>query len=240
MKLNRWIISILLVLCAGNSWSQEWRDSLRQARELYRNSKYNEALKYYKSAERLAPNSVDLSEEKGQSAYRAGQYPEAEQAFQRAAQHQTDKKRKVTAYNNLGSTRMKQQNYTGAEESFKDALRLDPSSEKARQGLAEAKRQRKKKEEQQQNQQQDENNKNEAENQQKQNGNQNQPQQQKDDQQQKPADSDQQSGKDGEQKLADKQTERKLDDLMRQESATKKRLDGSKGNSNGKSAKKDW
>ena len=244
------IFLLLTVLLTGASWSQEWRDSLSHARSLYKKGEYQKALKYYKSAQQLAPEGVDLSEEEGQTAYRAGDYPGAEKAFGRATARQKDAKRKSAAYNNLGSSRMKQENYQGAEDAFKEALRLDPSNETARQNLAEAKRKRKQKEQQQNQQQQN----NQQQNQQQQQ-NQNQQQQQssgqqgKEQQQQQQNSQNQQqqsnqnnSRKQGkeQQKLADKQTDRKLDDLMRQEMDTKKRLDGSKGNSNGKAAKKDW
>lgn len=245
---------IVTAVLANTGWSQEWRDSLNHARNLYKNGQYKEALKYYKSADRLAPNDVDLSEEKGQSAYRAGDYKEAESAFQSAAVRQKDKKRKVAAYNNLGSSRMRQQNYGGAEDAFKESLRIDPSSERARQGLAEAKRLKKEQEEQQKKQQQQENQQQDQKDNQQQ-GNQQQKQQQSGSQSQGNQQQKQQnSGQNGqqkdaqqqggsaskEQKLADKQTERKLDELMRQEMDAKKRMDGSKGNSNGKKAKKDW
>lgn len=248
---------VVMTLLSNAGWSQEWRDSLNHARNLYKNGQYKEALKYYKSADRLAPNDVDLSEEKGQSAYRAGDYKEAESAYQSAAVRQTDKKRKVAAYNNLGSSRMRQQNYGGAEDAFKESLRLDPSSERARQGLAEAKRLKKQQEEEQQKKQQQQ-----KQNQDNQQQNQNDSQQQGGQQKQQPSDSQgqknqqqkqqnsgqngqkdaqqQQGGSSKEQKLADKQTERKLDELMRQEMDAKKRMDGSKGSSNGKKAKKDW
>jgi Ca-activated chloride channel homolog len=251
------LIGVLVAaFAANNGWSQEWRDSLNRARNLYKNGSYKEALKYYKSAEQLAPNDVDLSEEKGQSAYRAGDYREAERAFSMATIRQKDKKRKVAAYNNLGNSRMRQENYGGAEEAFKEALRLDPSNEKARQLLAEAKRLRREKQEkeqkeQEQKQQQNQNNQQQNQQGNQQKGNQQQKQQsgqgqQKNQQQSgqsgKPGDQQQQEGSAGKEqkKLADKQTERKLDELMRQEMDAKKRIDGSKGTSNGKKAKKDW
>lgn len=262
MKYIVLLVSFVVLTALNAGWSQEWRDSLNHARNLYKSGKYKEALKYYKSAERLAPNDVDLSEEKGQSAYRAGDFKEAESSFRRAASLQNDKKRKSGAYNNLGSARMKQENYSGAEEAFKEALRLDPSNEKIRQNLAEAKRLKKKKEEEEQKQKQ---NNDPSQDEQQQNNNQQQQQgnnSQQDKQQQQQSQSgqnnknnnqQQQSGADKqksqqqssgsqskEQKLADKQTERKLNELMRQEMDAKKRLDGSKGKSNGTKAKKDW
>ena len=245
---------VVSMLMTTSAWSQQWRDSLNHARSLYQKGNYKEALKYYKSADRLAPNDVDLSEEKGQSAYRAGDYKEAEKAFYTAASRQTDQKRKSSAYNNLGSARLKQKDYGGAEEAFKEALRLNPSNEKARQSLAEAKRLKKQQEEKEkQDQQKEQDNKEQNEggdqpkdDQQKQSDGQGQKKQ--NNSSQKPGESNksdspqqqQQGGSSNEQKLADKQTERKLDELMRQEMDAKKRLDGSKGKSNGAKAKKDW
>jgi len=257
MKYFVLLTGFVVMTLSGTGWAQEWRDSLNYARKLYKGGKYKEALKYYKSAERLAPNDVDLSEEKGQSAYRAGDFREAETSFRKAVSFQKDIKRKAGAWNNVGSARMKQENYAGAEEAFKEALRLDPSNDKIRQNLAEAKRLRKKQEEQQQNQNQNQNqgNKNKQQQQQGNQGKEKDKQQQNQQQNQQSGgnnsksqqsgssqqqqQSGQQSGGD-QQKLSDKQTERKLNELMRQEMDAKKRLDGSKGKTNGKKAKKDW
>lgn len=252
-------LTLAFVATTHSGFAQEWRDSLNYARELYKSGKFKEALKYYKSAERLAPNDVDLSEEKGQSAYRAGSYREAEEAFRSAAGKVTDKKRKSSAYNNVGNARMKQRDFTGAEDAFKESLRLNPENEKARQGLAEAKRLKKKQEEEQKKQQ----NKNSNQNQGEQNSNNNSSSSKGNKQQsansgQKQQNSSQQNnqrqtgtpenssdkqpaqqGNSG-QKLSDKQTERKLDELTRQEMDAKKRMDGAKGKTNGTKAKKDW
>ena len=250
------LLCFLIVTVASNTgMAQEWRDTLNHARELYKKGNYKEALKYYKSADRLAPNDVDLSEEKGQSAYRAGKYKEAEEAFRTAASKQTDTKRKASAYHNVGNSRMKLKDYGGAEESFKEALRLDPKNEKARQQLAEAKRLKKEQEEQEKKKQQEnkENDPKDPGDKPNEGGekpkegegkgqNNNKPKQPQEGQN-KPSNNDakpQPGSASKEQKLADKQTERKLDELMRQEMDAKKRLDGSKGKTNGSKAKKDW
>lgn len=250
--MKSFVLIAFLVATSGWTacWSQEWRDSLNRARELYKSGNYREALKYYKSADRLAPNDVDLSEEKGQSAYRAGDYQEAEAAYNEAVSRQTNTTKRSSAYNNLGSARMKQQNYAGAEEAFKQALRENPSNEKARQHLAEVKRLREQQKKQQQtknNQQQNNSNggndrqQSQQSDSQQQSSNQSQsgqnhPQQSSSGQQQQS----QQGSTTVEKKLSDKQTERKLNELMRQEMEAKKRLDGSKGKTNGTKAKKDW
>ena len=240
------IIAFILftVVFCSIGFSQEWRDSLMEARKLYKNGQYEESVNYYRSAQRLAPENIDLSQEEGLSSFRARMYPEAEKLFTRAATRQNDVKKKSSAYNNEGYARMQQQNYAGAEESFKNALRANPANEKARQNLAEAKRIRKKKEEEQEqknkdkkDQQQDKQDQNEQQqNQGKSQGNKNQ------DQQNQSSGGDQKNGQGGktQPKLSDKQTDRKLDELMRQEMGTKKRLDGTKNGSNGGAVRKDW
>lgn len=55
-----------------------WRDSLDVARTAYKNKEYGKALKYYESAQRKAPDNVDLSDEMGQSAYKAREFERAE------------------------------------------------------------------------------------------------------------------------------------------------------------------
>lgn len=244
--MKNFVVFLLLYITCVKSpvYCQEWRDSLNKARNLYKTGQYNEALKYYKSAQRLAPNDVNLSEEKGQSAYRATKYQEAEQAFQHSANSETDFKKKASAYNNLGSSRLKQKNFKGAEEAFKEALRTDPKNEKARQQLAEVKRLKQK--------QKQENERKDNKDKEKQSENTNeisaldkksQPKEGDDSgMKQKNNTKESNDGKQqqNEQKLADKQSDRKLDELMRQEMDTKKRLDDSKGKRSGKKANKDW
>jgi tetratricopeptide (TPR) repeat protein len=241
------LIALLFAAAVPSVYGQEWRDSLDHARALYKKGKYNEALKYYKSAEQLGPEGVNLAEEKGQSAYRSASYSEAEKAFRAATKHKDPKKRSA-AYNNLGSARLKQKNLSGAQEAFKQALRLDPSNEKARQNLAEAKRIQKEEEQKKQEEQQDQKSQKDQQDQKKQQQGKGNPKDQKpgDQQQNNPGKPKPQPGEGNpqpgteRQKLADKHTDRKLDDLMRQEMETKKRLDGSKSIANGKAAKKDW
>lgn len=249
MKQLKWILLLSSLTGFSVAFGQNWKDTLNAARKAYKNGNYREALKYYKTADRLAPNDVDLSQEKGQTAFKAQEYVTAEQCFEKLSQSEKEPDKQVRAFNNLGNCRMKQENYAGAEEAYKAALRIDPSNEKARQHLMEAKRLKQQQEQQQQqenkeqqNQQKDsdpnqqhqqgtgepKDEKNEQKKDQQKQQEQNQQRQQKSDRQQQ------------ESQLKDKQTERKLDDLSRQEMGTKKRLNGSKGSKGGKTARKDW
>lgn len=238
MKAIKYIGFILFLCVAFDGHTQVWQDTLNKARKCYEDGKYKEALKYYKSLDTIAPKNVDLSQEKGQTAYRAGDFATATESFQRYADKQTDTKKKVRATLNTGSSQMKEKNFDGAIESFKTSLRLDPDNEKARQLLVEAKRLKKQQEEKEQKEKQDQDKKSGSGKDQNQDKNQNNQNNQNSQNQKDSKDQKSQDAKSGQ--LQDKQTERKLDELSRQEQGTKRRLEGGKGKKGGKTARKDW
>lgn len=246
MKTTLMIIACIL---AFNSFGQDWKEPLNEARRLYKKGNYKEALKYYKRAERLAPNDVDLSQEIGQTAYRANDFGTAAENFERQANNAETKEKEIKARTSLGESRMKQQDFQSAVDTYKKILRLDPDNEKARQRLVEAKRLLEQQKKQQQQQQDKENKEQNNDKQNQQNNNQNQQNQDNKDQKNDSKDNQQnqnqqnqksQQQKSEEKKLQDKETERKLDEFSKQELNTKKRLDGSKGTTGGKTARKDW
>ena len=124
------------------------------ARSAYDSEQYDKALKYYEKAQKGAPSSVDLSDEMAQSAYKAEDYQRAEKIYQQSQGNKYDKKSRSDNFHNLGNTRMKSENYEGAIEAYKEALRINPNDKETRYNLSEAKRKLKKKQDQQQQQNQ--------------------------------------------------------------------------------------
>lgn len=238
------LMILLLCFSAFSSFGQDWKEPLNEARKLYKKGNYKEALKYYKRADKLAPNDVDLSQEIGQTAYRAKDFNTASEQFESQASKAETKEKEVRARTSLGESRMKQQDYQSAMDAYKDVLRLDSENEKARQRLVEAKRlleqkcknKNKQEQEKENKDQQDQKNQDQKKNDQKNQNDKKDPGQPKDDQQNQ----NQQNQKAEQKKLQDKETERKLDEFSKQELSTKKRLDGSKGTTGGKKARKDW
>ena len=241
------IILSFFLFSAGVSFSQEWRDSLTVARKAYDNKEYDKAFKYYQSAQSKAPEGIDLSEEMGQSAYKSHQYEKAEKIYQQTASDQPDKKKRAADYHNLGNAKMRQKNYQGAIESYKEALRNNPKDEQTRYNLSEAMRQLS-----------DENKKKqqngEGENKDQQNNNQNgegEKQQDGKDAKNGNKEGDTKDGENGQPgggskssgagpKLQDKAVEKKLDELMKQEAATKRKLSGRSSDGGGSKSGKDW
>src|SRR5690606_19775064 len=164
-------LTYLLILCCTTSASaQEWRDSLAVARKAYEKQEYGKAYRYYRSAQSKAPDGVDLSDEMGQSAYKNQQYEDAEDIYTQKAASENNRTKKAADYHNLGNARMRQNDYQGAADAYKESLRNNPNDEQTRYNLSEAMRELKN-----QNQKNNRDNQQDNQNQNNQNNNQNQP-----------------------------------------------------------------
>lgn len=239
------IISFLIGSILSAS-AQEWRDSLSVARKAYENKEYGKAYRYYKSAQSKAPEGIDLSEEMGQSAYKNQQYEDAAAIYEQKASTDDSKKKKADNYHNLGNTRMRQKDYQGAVDAYKQALRNNPKDEQTRYNLSEALRELRNQNQQNQKDQQDQQDQN----------NQNQPNQNQGNQGNQPPQNNGQSGSSGSNnsndgqpgtpgqgtapKLQDKAVDKKLDELMKQEAETKRKLGGSRSGQGSARSGKDW
>lgn len=260
----KYILNSLFVLfCfAGVAQEDDWRDSLNVAREAYKNEEYGKALKYYESAQRKAPENIDLSDEMAQSAYKARSFEKAEKIYQQGGTNKSSSSAKGDNFHNVGNARMKQRNYQGAIEAYKNALRANPNSEETRYNLSEAIRSLKDQQEKKQNKDENEGDQGDKGDEKQQDGQGGEGQDgqdgQKDPNGQKNGDQSQ-SGKNGQKSqnsqgggkgkgtpkegggtLPNQMVERELDKLAKKEAETKQKMSGSAGA--GKSARsgKDW
>lgn len=238
------ILSIAFLFVLNIGFSQQWRDSLEAARIAYENGEYVEALKYYESAQKNAPENIDLSDEMAQSAYKAREFKKAEDIYQQNGNKKESKLEKSDNFHNLGNARMKNKDYSGAIEAYKDALRLNPNDEQTRYNLSEAIRQ--------------------LNNEQQQKKDDNQDDQNDDQDQEKDKSQDQKEGDQGDQEndkknnqnqgdqnqegkkkqnksnLPSKTVDRLLDKLMKEEAETKRKVSGSQGGTDTPKSGKDW
>jgi len=240
---------IAIVLFPILSFGQEWRDSLTIARDAYDAKNYGKALKYYKSAQKNAPEGIDLSEEIAQSAYRDHQYEVAEEIYKQTTNSSRTGQQKAADYHNLGNSQMRKKDYQGAVDSYKESLRKNPSDSQTRYNLSEAMRQLQN-QQQQKDKNKDQQDKQDQQDQQDQKDQQNQKNGKNQDQQKgqdgKPKNQQGQQGNDskdqgnGGAKLQDKAVEKKLDELMKQEAETKRKLSGRSSEGGSTKSGKDW
>ena len=226
------IIVVLFTVFAFQGFAQQWVDSLKVARTAYKNKEYDKANRYYRSAQNLAPKDVDLSEEIAQSTYRSRDFDNAEKVYQQASLEKKDKLEKAKMQHNLGNTRMKKKDYSGAIEAYKDALRNNPNDQETQYNLSEAIRQ-KKQQEDKKNNQQNQNGKNPSQNQNNSGSN--------NSNNSGGGSTSSKNDKKSSGSLPNKQADKLLDNLTRQEANTRRRISsGSKNEENKSKSGKNW
>ena len=226
------IIVVLFTVFAFQGFAQQWVDSLKVARTAYKNKEYDKANRYYRSAQNLAPKDVDLSEEIAQSTYRSRDFDNAEKVYQQAASDKKDKLEKAKMQHNLGNTRMKKKDYSGAIEAYKDALRNNPNDQETQYNLSEAIRQ-KKQQEDKKNKQQNQNGKNPSQNQNNSGSNKSN--------NSGGGSTSSKNDKKSSGSLPNKQADKLLDNLTKQEANTRRRISsGSKNEENKSKSGKNW
>lgn len=239
----KFFVAIFLLFIACISQAQDWRDSLAVARKAYQNKEYQKAYQKYESVQKNSPQEVDISIEKGQSAYKNLDYQQAEKIYRDRANQALNKQTKANAYHNLGNALIQQKKYSEAIEAYKESLRNNPSNNQTRHNLEEAMRRLHKKQQQENQKQQNKNqDKNEDQNnKQHQNKKQNNEEKQskKNKNQTQPKNQSQPSQANNKSKLKDQAVEKKLNDLMKQDAETKRKINGG-GEKNTSNSNKDW
>ena len=230
----KYIIYILFLFFFNSVEAQNWRDSLEAARTAYSNEDFAEALKYYESAQKNAPDQLDFSDEIAQSAYKAREFEKAEKVYQQGGNNKKTSIERSENYHNIGNAKMKRKDYGGAIESYKESLRQNPNDDQTRYNLSEAIRQLKNKQKQEDKNKDSDQNKKQDDQKDKQKDKKNQGNENDKDAQKK-----EQSG-DNKSKLPNKTVDRMLDKLMKQEAATKRKASGSQGGQSSAKSGKDW
>lgn len=223
---------VVLLLMSSNILSQNWIDSVNAAKKSYESGKYEDAYRQFENAQKIAPQETNLTKDLGTTAYRKGDYEKSQKAYDLATSDSSNPLEAAKIWHNQGNCYLKQKKYEEAIESYKQSLRLNPSDEETRYNLSEAKRRMKQQadnqsnndnsENQNQNQNQDQN-----QNQNQNDSNNNQDNKQNDSQSQQSSDNQNnqdQSNQSPEQKLSSRKTENMLDELMRKELETKRKM----------------
>ena len=232
--------------------AQSWQELHKNGKKAYQEGKYEEAHENFVSAQRLAPDNVDLSKDIGTAAYRMGDYDSAEDIFTRKAQNSaTSKLERAKKWHNVGNSQMKKKNYAEAVESYKNALRLNPNSQQTRYNYAEAKRRLAQQEENQdedkdQNQDSDDSDsQNDQNDDQQSDNNQNDSQNDSQENDQNSDQQDQNTSEDQQKSRRDAKNQRNVDktleELLKREMETKKKVKGyKKGEESESKSNKKW
>ena len=229
---NKLVIWLFILGFAPFHYAQTWRDSLLVAQKAYKKGDYNTAKKLYTTLQKNAPNSIDLSKEIAQVAYKSNAFDTASKLYQQSASSQKKNIEKANSFYNLGNSFYQKKAYADAIAAYKASLRKNPNDQQARYNLSQAIRKLKKEEEKKNN------SPNKTPNSKKDNNEKDTKQKDKpkNNSEKKAATNEAATNK----KMHNKSVERLLDQISKEEAETKRKLAGSRNNSNTINSGKDW
>lgn len=181
--MKRLLLTVILILCTFSvCLAQSERKSVRSGNRDFRKSHYEQAEIDYKKALIADSLSAAASYNLANTYYRLENYTEADKYYKRATDSLASTRYGADSFHNAGNSMLKQRNWQGAIEAYKNALRRNPDDMETKTNLSYAQKMLEN-EQQNQNQNNDQN-QDQNQNNQNQNKDQNQNQNQNKDQNQ--------------------------------------------------------
>ena len=212
------LLTVFLMTPCLLSAQKAERKSVREGNKLYNKEKYTESEIAYRKALEVNPKSIEGNYNLGNAMYKQKKPKEALQQYQIALSQEKDPKRKSAILHNAGNSFMQGQDYTDAVNSYKMALRFNPSDDETRYNLAVAQALLKKQQQQQQQNKQD------KKDDKKQDKKEEQKQQQSQDDQQKQQKQQNKQQQQQEEKVSKEKAQQLLDALMQDEKDTQDKV----------------
>jgi tetratricopeptide (TPR) repeat protein len=134
------LITYCLILISFALKAQEKDKFLPKGNEEFAEKKYADAEANYRISQSRFKKKAVSSYNLGTSIYKQNQHSEAKYQFAKAIQDAKTKPEKHKTFHNLGNVLMKEKEYQGAVEAYKNALRNNPNDEETRYNYALAKK----------------------------------------------------------------------------------------------------
>ena len=134
------LYSLILISFLAKAQEKEKDNHLPKGNDSFAEKKYAEAESEYRISESKSPKKSIASYNLGNAIYRQNQTSEAKYHYAKAMKTARNREEKHQAFHNLGNTLMKDKDYGGAVEAYKNALRNKPSDEETRYNYALAKK----------------------------------------------------------------------------------------------------
>ena len=129
-------IGLALLLGATACFAQSERKSVRRGNRDFRKEQWQQAEIDYKKALVADSTSVAADYNLGNTCYRMENYAEADRYYKAGIDSLAKGPRGADAFHNQGNSQLKQRNWQGAIEAYKNALRRNPSDMETKANLA--------------------------------------------------------------------------------------------------------
>ncbi|WP_309614177.1 tetratricopeptide repeat protein [Flavobacterium sp.] len=139
---NKYLILIFICLFSFFAKAQEKEKDkdLPKGNDSFAEKKYDDAEAEYRISESKNPKKSIAAYNLGNAIYRQNQSGEAKYHYAKALKIAKTRAEKHQAFHNIGNTLMKDKDYGGAVEAYKNALRNNPADEETRYNYALAKK----------------------------------------------------------------------------------------------------
>ena len=134
------LLASILILISFVLKAQEKDKFLPEGNEKFTAKNYVDAEANYRLSQAKFKKKAIASYNLGTAIYKQNQPAEAKHQFEKAIKEAKTKLEKHQAYHNLGNSLMKEKEFSGAVEAYKNALRNNPSDEETRYNYALAKK----------------------------------------------------------------------------------------------------
>jgi tetratricopeptide (TPR) repeat protein len=139
---------MITFLCCRPVIAQQERALIRNGNKLYKEKQYQASIHSYNKALGVAPQSPLASYNLGNAEFRTDRFEEAANAYDASITNSKKIPVKEKGYYNKGVAMIKQQKLEESIDAWKNALKLDPSDQEARENLQKALLEQKKQQEQ--------------------------------------------------------------------------------------------
>ena len=134
------LYSLILISFLAKAQEKEKDKDLPKGNDSFVEKKYADAEVEYRISESKSPKKSIASYNLGNAVYRQNQTGEAKYHYAKALKTAKTRAEKHQALHNIGNTLMKDKDYAGAVEAYKNALRNNPADEETRYNYALAKK----------------------------------------------------------------------------------------------------
>lgn len=142
--------ALLLLLITNFSFSQTSKKEIIKGNEAYKKKQYNEATVAYQNALKRSPENATAYYNLGNALYKTNKPEDALKSYDQTVQSAKNNTMKQKAYYNGGVVLQSQNKLGECIKAYKNALKLDPNDEEARQNLQRAMQQQKQQQKQDQ------------------------------------------------------------------------------------------
>jgi len=110
-------------------------DKMGKGVKLYNDGKFEDALSNFNDAQVEDPDDKKIEYNRSNTQYKLGKYDDTVNGYQKVISGTKDKGLREKAFYNLGNSEYKKGNLKGAEQSYREALKIDPNDKEAKQNL---------------------------------------------------------------------------------------------------------